>query len=51
LDEPLASIRRNDKSGRDRQPGGDQLPEVSRLASDAGYILEANSAQRHRECA
>jgi hypothetical protein len=51
LDEPLAGIRRDDKSGRDWQSGGDQLSEVSRFASGAGQILETNSAQRHRECA
>jgi hypothetical protein len=51
LHEVLAGIRRDDKSGRDGQPGGYQLPELSRLAADARNILETTRAQRHREYA
>jgi hypothetical protein len=42
LHEPIAGIRRDDKSGRDRQPRGEHLPKMSRLAPDPRQILKAN---------
>ena len=51
LHEALAGVRCEDESGGDWQPGGYQLPEMSRLSADAGQVRETNRTQRHREYA